>query len=315
MKLFVTAENPVPVGAMAHEVITADGIHLRAVVARQTGAGGTIFVLNGRSEYCERYFEFMREMMARGLAVVSFDWRGQGASQRLLKDPMRGYIRNYADYDKDLAAVVALAQRLDFPEPFYAIAHSTGGQVLLRNLRDKKWFKRAVIAAPLLGFHLGNWPRTIVNILNFLALITRLDGAYLPGFNRGPLLRSEFSNNPLTSDRGRWNRDMSTLEKYPQLGVGGPTYAWLRATLKSFAELYRWPRGRGPTCPTMVVLAGQDQVVNNVDARRFFETVPGFSVLTIANSKHEIIMENNAIRDKFLAAFDVFMELGPKPIT
>jgi lysophospholipase len=315
MMLFATAENPAPEGALVHDVVTPDGIKLRAVVARQTKAKGTIFILNGRTEYCERYFEFMREMTARGLAVVTFDWRGQGASQRLLKDPLRGYVKNFSDYDLDLEAVVGLAQRLDLPEPYYAFAHSTGGQVLLRALRNKNWFKRAVISAPLLGLNFGSWPKPIVNAINFFAYITNLDWAYLPGFDHQPMMRGSYFENPLTTDRVRWNRDAATLEKFPQLIIGGPTYGWLRAVLKSLAELNRWPSGTGPTCPTMVVLAGQDKVVNNVATRQFFEKVPGFSVLTIATSKHEIIMENNAIRAKFFAAFDVFMELDIKPIT
>lgn len=309
MKLFPTAENPAPPGSMVHDITTVDGVHLRVLVARQHGAKGTLFILNGRADYVERYFEFIKDMMARGYAVVAFDWRGQGASQRLVPDRLRGYVRSFADYEKDLAAVVALAQRLDFPEPHFAFAHSTGGQILLRALRHKTTFKRAVITAPLLGFNFGRWPKPVVHLLNFLAAVTFMDSSFLPGFARGPMKRSEFDNNPLTSDRVRWNRDCSTLESYPQLGVGGPTYAWLRAALKSFAELRHWRRGHGPDCPTMIVLAGQERVVNNMECRLFVERVPGFSVLTIASSKHEIIMENNVIRNEFFAAFDTFMEV------
>jgi lysophospholipase len=313
MKLFATSENQAPDGAACHDVTTVDGIHLRAVVARKTKAEGTIFILNGRADYAERYFETMKNMMARGLAVVTFDWRGQGGSQRLLPNPLRCYVRNFSDYDKDLEAMVALARRLDFPEPYFALAHSTGGHILLRALRNQKWFKRAVITAPLLGIHFGNWPLPVVRLLTFLTAVSQLSWAYLPGYARGPMQRSEFPNNPLTSDHGRWNRDMATMESFPQLGLGGPTYAWLRAVMKSLAELHNWPKSRGPSCPTMIVLADQDQVVDNMKCRQFAERVPGFSVITIATSQHEILMENNAIREKFLAAFDAFMELEIKP--
>lgn len=307
MKLFPTAENPAPLGAMVHDVTTIDGVHLRAVVARPHGSKKTLFILQGRADFTERYFEFMKEMMARGFSVVTFEWRGQGSSQRLLRDRLRSYVKNFGQYDQDLAAAIGLAQRLDFPEPYFAFAHSTGGQILLRALRDKQYFKRAIISAPLLGFHFGKWPKPVVRLLSFLAVVAHLDGQYLPGFARGPMRREEFPDNPLTSDRVRWSRDVTTLETFPEVGVGGPTYGWLRAAMKSIAELGHWPKDRGPTCPTMVVLAGQDRVVNNVDSRIFFETVPGFSVVTIANSRHEIIMENNMIREKFLAVFDTFM--------
>jgi lysophospholipase len=309
MKFYPTPANPVPESAICHDVITNDGKHLRALTVRHTKAKGTIFILNGRAEYLERYFETISEMVARGFAVVSFDWRGQGESQRLLKDPMRGYVIGMADYDKDLAAIIALADRLDFPEPRYAIGHSTGGHILLRAVRDQKYFKRAVVIAPLLGLNFGKWPEPIVRLLTFGAKLVGLGWCYLPGRTQGPLKREAFPNNPLTSDRTRWNRDIETIEIEPKLSIAGPTYAWLRAVMNSLRELHNWPKGKGPTCPTMIVLAGQDRVVSNIDIRRFVDSTAGFSLIAIEDARHEILMENNTIRAKFYAAFDAYLML------
>lgn len=309
MKLYPTPENRVPEDGVCHDVKTSDGVHLRALTVRQTRAKATIFVLNGRAEYIERYFETINDMVQRGFAVVSFDWRGQGGSQRQLSDPVRGYVSSFKKYDLDLEAVVGLAQRLDFPEPFYALAHSTGGNVLLRALRDQRWFKRAVLTAPLLGLNFGKWPIPIVWLLTWGAKLLGLSSAYLPGLAKAPMKRDEFLNNPLSSDRTRWNRDMATLEAHPELGVGGATYGWLLAVMQSLAGLHKWPKSKGPSCPTMIIMAGQDRVVSNFDTRRFVENTAGFSLLTIEDSRHEILMENTAIRAKFLAAFDAFIGL------
>jgi lysophospholipase len=307
MKLYPTPENPMPEAAICHDVITSDGKHLRALTVRHTRAKGTIFILNGRAEYVERYFETISEMAARGFAVVSFDWRGQGGSQRLLKNPMPGYVGSMVEYDKDLEAIIGLADRLDFPEPRYAIGHSTGGHILLRSLRDFKYFKRAVVIAPLLGFHYGKWPVPVVRLLTLGAKLFGLSGRYLPGRAQGPLKREAFPNNPLTSDRTRWNRDIETIELHPQLAIAGPTYGWLRAVMNSLRELHHWPRGRGPSCPTMIVMAGLDRVVANTDIRQFVDHTPGFSLITIEDSRHEILMETNTIRAKFFAAFDAYL--------
>ncbi len=309
MKLYPTPENRLPEGGVCHDVTTSDGVHLRAFTARQTRAKATLFILNGRAEYIERYFETINDMVQRGFAVVSFDWRGQGGSQRQLSDPMRGYVKSFKNYDRDLEAIVGLARRLDFPEPFYAMAHSTGGNILLRALRDQRWFKRAVLCAPLLGLHFGKWPLPAVRVLTLGAKLLGLSWAYLPGYGRGPMKRAEFPNNPLTSDRVRWNRDMTTLEAHPELGVGGATYGWLRAVMQSLDALHKWPKSKGLTCPTMIVLAGQDRVVSNLEIRRFVENTAGFTLLTIEGSRHEILMENTTIRATFFAAFDSFMGL------
>jgi lysophospholipase len=307
MKLYPTHENRLPTGALCHDVVTSDGIHLRAMTVRQTRAKATIFILNGRAEYIERYFETITELMQRGFAVISFDWRGQGGSQRLLTDHLRGFVKSFSDYDKDLEAIMGLAGRLDFPEPFYALAHSTGGNILLRALREKNWFKRAVVTAPLLGLHYGSWPKPLVKVLTLGAKLVGLSWVYIPGYGRGPMKRDEFQKNPLTSDRGRWNRDITTLEKQPDLGIGGPTYRWLGAAIKSIAELQNWPKKTGPTCPTMIITSGRDQVVNSMNTREFVDRVPGFTLLSIEESLHEILMENNIIRQRFWAAFDTFM--------
>ena len=309
MKVFPTDVNQLPVGGVCYDVTTQDGVRLRSVAVRQARAKATVIILGGRAEYVERYFETVNDLSARGMAVVCFDWRGQGGSQRLLANPLRGYVKSFADYDKDLEAIIGLAQRLDYPKPYYALAHSTGGQVLLRALRDKNWFARAVISAPLMDFRYGRWPLPVVRVLNFLMVVFGFGWVFLPGYGRGPLRRDEFENNPLTSDRGRWNRDMETLEMAPQLGIGGPTYGWLRAAMKSFDDLRRWPRGKGPVCPTMIVAAGQDRVVDTAATREFVGRVPGFTFLTIDDSRHEILMENNMIRAKFFAAFDTFLGL------
>ena len=107
MQLYPTVQNREPTGSQCHEVVTADRIRLRAItIIPKNSAKGTVVVLNGRTEFVERYFETFNDLTKRGFAVASFDWRGQGGSQRLLKNPMRGYVNSFADYDKDLSAIM-----------------------------------------------------------------------------------------------------------------------------------------------------------------------------------------------------------------
>jgi lysophospholipase len=71
--------------------------------------------------------------------------------------------------------------------------------------------------------------------------------------------------------------------------------------------LQHWSRKKGPTCPTMIIAAGDDQVVSNKGTLAFVERVPGISFLTFAGSRHEILQERDDIREKFLAAFEAFI--------
>lgn len=308
MDLYPSPENRLPPGATCHEVVTADGIRLRAMSTVPKNAKGTVVFLNGRADYMERYFETLSDLMRQGFAVATLDWRGQGGSQRLLENPNRGYVNSFTDYDTDLETLMGQVVVKQCPKPYYGLAHSTGGHIMLRALRDKTWFKKVVISAPLLGFHFGAWPLWLVRMLTALTKVMGLSFLYLPGFNQNPILRRAFTNNPLTSNKARWTRDLNTLDANPALSVGGPTYGWLRAAMASLNELRRWPRAKGPTCPTLIVMAGKDRVVNNADTRAFVAQAPGFALTIINDSLHEILMENNDIRQRFFAAFEAFID-------
>ena len=54
---------------------------------------GVCLLLNGQTEFIEKYFEVIDELRGRGFSVVTFDWRGQGGSDRLLPDPPQGAYR------------------------------------------------------------------------------------------------------------------------------------------------------------------------------------------------------------------------------
>ena len=84
-------------------------------------------VLQGRAEFIEKYFETVRDLRARGFAVATFDWRGQGLSDRALSDRHKGYVRNFSNYITDLEAMMEQVVMPDCPPPFFALAHSMGG--------------------------------------------------------------------------------------------------------------------------------------------------------------------------------------------
>ncbi len=306
-ELYPHPANPLPLNARVHAVVTEDGTRLRAMSAFPPRPKATIMLLGGRADFIERYFETISELIGRGFAVVTFDWRGQGMSQRLHHDRMRGYITSFRGFDDDLQSVLSQIAVQTLPGPYYALAHSTGGNVLLRALRSSGLFEKAVITSPLLGFNYGKWPKPVAALLARAAVMTGFGGAYLPGLARGPFGRHEFEGNPLTSDAKRWDRDITTLEINPDLGTGGPTYAWFNAALSSLRELHRWKRKALIACPTLLVASGREWVVDGTATRDFATRVPGISYMKITGSRHEVLMERDEYRIQFWSAFDSFL--------
>jgi lysophospholipase len=309
MQLYETADNRVPKGTEVYAAHTRNNLRIRAMTAPPlTGdSKGTVVILNGRADFVERYFETMGDLQRRGYHVAGFDWRGQGGSQRLLKDHLRGHIRSYREYDEDLRAVMEGVVTKNCPGPYYAIGHSTGGHILLRNLSRQTWFKKAIVTAPLMELRYGAWPKSVAFLLATVATAFGFGWCYLPGFKKPPFLLRDFEGNPLTSDRKRWDRDVRTMQDHKTLGVGGPTYAWLVATILSFKDLHSRRKGQGLNCPVMMILAGREHVVDNAASHRFANAMPGVSVVTIGQSMHEVMLENDTVRKEFLAVFDSYV--------
>ena len=94
-------------------------------------AKGTICLVQGRTEFIEKYFETIADFQKRGFAVATFDWRGQGGSDRLIGNRTLGYVRSFDDYWVDLKTFHANVLLPDCPQPFYLVGHSMGGLVSL----------------------------------------------------------------------------------------------------------------------------------------------------------------------------------------
>ena len=129
--LHSTPDNPAPENALAGYFETRDKKKVRYAIfkAAVTRTKGTIVLLQGRNETIEKYYETVRELTAVGLWVATFDWRGQGGSQRLLKNPMPGYVRRFSDYERDLEQFLEEIVLPDARLPFFVVGHSTGALI------------------------------------------------------------------------------------------------------------------------------------------------------------------------------------------
>ena len=153
MKLVSIPANPVPENFVTGMLKTPDGVSLRyARWQPPAGRRGTVCILQGRTEWIEKYFETVRDLRARGFAVATLDWRGQGLSDRALSDRRKGYVRDFSEYDSDLETFMREIVLPDCPPPIFAIGHSTGATVLIRAAyRGHRWFDRMVLIAPLIA--------------------------------------------------------------------------------------------------------------------------------------------------------------------
>jgi lysophospholipase len=300
--------NPVPEGALAGTIETPDGATLRfARCAAPADGRGTVCVFTGRSEYIEKYFETVRDLRQRGYAVTMIDWRGQGHSSRQLRNPLKGHVQNFSEYEVDVAAFVKQVLLPDCPPPYFALAHSMGGAVMLRVAHAGiEVFERFVLCAPMIDL-----PRLRTSLpMRGLMRMLRAAGTgerFIPGGNVDLIKSTAFPGNPLTSDPRRYARNAAILEADPTLGIASPTVAWLDAAFAAMAE-FRSPEFAGRIRqPVLMLAAGDDTIVSSPAIAAFARRLPAGSHRVIAGAKHEILQEDDRYREQLWAAFDAFM--------
>ena len=307
MDLLDLPDNPRPANAVCEMIRAADGVGLRCAhwPALTPRPKGTICLFQGRSEFIEKYYEVIRDLRARGFAVATLDWRGQGGSDRLIEDGRLGHIGDFRHFARDLDAFMRQIALPECPAPFFALAHSMGAAILFASLASRSsWFERMVATAPMIDLvRMPPAPRLIARALCGLGLSRRI----VPGWSAKPVVLKPFAGNPVTSDAGRYAHAAAVALVAPQLTIGGPTVGWVRAAFQVMDTLADPLFGQDWRTPALVVLAGEDRVVSTPAAEHFVRKMRATKAVTVAGALHEVMQERDALRDRFWAAFDAFV--------
>ena len=312
MTLVSIPANPVPEGAVAGTLKTPDGVELRfARFAPPPGRKGTLCLFHGRAEFIEKYFEVIEDARARGFAVATLDWRGQGLSQHALRDQRKGHVSDFGEYESDLETFMKEVVLPDCPPPFFALGHSMGASILIRTAyRNRRWFDRVVLCAPMVDLNLTGMPRltrTTIRCLNLVGMGT----SYIPGGGATAIASQPFAGNPLTSDPVRYARTGAMIEAEPGLGLGSPTIAWTAAAFRAISDFVDPAFPARIRQPILIVAAGHDVIVSTGAIEQFAIRLRAGAHLVVPGARHEIMMEQDRFRGQFWAAFDAFVPGSP----
>jgi alpha-beta hydrolase superfamily lysophospholipase len=185
----------------------------------------------------------------RGIAVAALDLRGHG-----LSEGPRGFVRDWDEYRKDLARLLA---ELD-PEyggvPHFLYGHSVGGTMALDfAMRESKTFNGVIASAPSLGQ--PNIPTILFAMSKILSIIypsfsmaTQLDQTSL---SRDPEVIRAYREDPLVHNIGTARLGTELLK----------TTEWIQAHAADFQ------------IPLLLIHGAQDRLINPADSQRFFENV------------------------------------------
>lgn len=308
--LVAIAQARPPAGGTAEWLAGAGGLRLRAALFPAEDARGTVVLSSGRTEFIEKYYEVIGELLARGFTVLTHDWRGQGLSGRLLPDRLKGHAAGFDDFVTDLGLVLAHYEgRL--PGPRIAVAHSMGGCLTAQALaKGVGGFSGAVLSAPMLGLKAErSWPtRLLVSAMAGLGAAGgySLGGAYDP-------FATTFEADKLTHDRARYDRTRALMLAERDLALGAVTWGWVASAFQAVGWLRSAPEVARIAVPVTIVGAGEERLVDNAGQRLVAGRIPGARFVEADGAYHEILMETDALRAAFWREFDALaLRVAPR---
>jgi lysophospholipase len=310
MDLLDLPGNPVPDGAVVTELKAIDDVRLRAARWRHRTdqVRGTVCIFPGRAEQIEKYFHVVEKLLSRGFAVAVLDWRGQGGSQRLLSDPAKGYVQSFNDYRRDMEVFRKVFVLPDCPAPYFGLAHSMGGLILLSAAPGlSSWLSRLVLSAPLLGFPTWSPPHSRIRMLARGLCSLGLGRMDAPGQAARIRRMAEFEGNPLTSDADRHAVMRAIGTARPDLSIGPPTVKWVKEAALAIDRVNADSFAGAVRVPVMLVNAGADSVVSPVAVETMARRLRNPAYVLIPGARHEILMEREVYQTQFWAAFDAFV--------
>ena len=304
--LHATADNPVPENHFSGFMEGHGGVKIRYAVFRseERAAKGTVVLLQGRSECIEKYYETIRDLTARGLWVATFDWRGQGGSDRLIAGSRAGHILRFADYEADLSLFLEKIVLPDARLPFFLVAHSTGALVALSQAPElENRIERMVLAAPFVALSGQSMSQRRIAVI---ARLASLAGLGTRTFRRGePLM--DFPRNVVTSDERRFARNAAILAEHPELSVGWPTARWLNEALSTMARVTHQDHLTRIRIPTLLLCPTADVLVPRRAVGALARIFRAGRLIEIDGARHELFQEADRFRAQALAAIDAFI--------
>ena len=285
----------------------ASGARIRYGFIAPQNARLTILLTGGFTEPAEKYFEVIRERVQQGAAVWIMDWRGQGGSDRYLAaDPMKSHNMGYDGCIETLHQfATGIVKKTG---PLILMAHSMGGHIALRYLATHSAvFDAAILTDPMIRFRTRGVPDWFARGIAWAAEMFGFDARYVPGGGAWSQTRQMFDTNNKTSDPVRYRVQPELFIGNPVLQMGDPTYGWVRAAYRSCDVLNRVETLKSINTPILMQISGENGIVDRGAILRAGAFLPDCRRVDITDAKHEIWMERDELRARWVAEVDAFL--------
>ncbi|MDL2357663.1 MAG: lysophospholipase [Pseudomonadota bacterium] len=241
---------PQLVALQSHQVSAADGtlLYVTDYLLPTAQVQGSVVLMHGLGEHSGRYRQLAGFFNECGLSVRSYDHRGHGRSQG-----KRGDVINGDPLLQDAEIIIDdFASR--YAEPPLLFGHSMGGLFAARfALARLAPLRGLILSSPALALRLTPFEMTMLNIMHKLAPSLGVPNGLSPGWlSHDAKVAAAYRTDPLV--HGRISARLLT------------------SMLSSIA--YCEAHAASLTIPTLMLVAGDDRLVDPAGSKRFFAGLP-----------------------------------------
>ncbi|MCK3658168.1 hydrolase [Pasteurellaceae bacterium Pebbles2] len=262
-----------------------------------------IILVNGRAENILKWTEPAYEFYQQGYDVLVFDHRGQGYSDRLLKDTEKGHLDEFRFYADDMAKIIENCTAVRAYSQQQIVAHSLGSLIASYYLANfDHQIKSAVFSSPFFGVPLKHPVRD--EILLSLMILLGQGERYV--FGKSHYQPVNLHKNDLSLCKTRMRLMNIINQKHTEIHLGGPTFRWVHLCLQAIKKLPKiLPRIE---TPVLILEAEQEKIVDNKNLAKFTALLPQGKLIKIPHAKHEILFEQDQRRAMALAEIQRFLQ-------
>ena len=268
-------------------------------------SNGTILLQQGHNEFIEKYFETIQEFLNRGFNVVSFDWRGQGLSDKMINNEHKQYVEDFNIHEADLKFIIKEFIDKNFEKPLIGVGHSMGGCILLSFIKQNvNTFDKCILSAPMLGFNNEKLLLPLISLINTF----RSKKSYLIGSKPSMGKETPYIDNDLTSDEFRYKRTQKLVRKKPNIRLWGVTNGWFRSVKNKLIEMRK--EGWAESIETNILFLNNinDRVVSSDHINAMHNRLPNSELKEFEQTEHEIFMEKDKYRESMWDNIDNFLK-------
>lgn len=296
------------------------------------GRNGSLVIAPGRTESSMKYVETAIDFMNQGYEpVFVIDHRGQGFSDRLLKNTQKGHVQNFSDYVHDFTRWMEMVVKRD-PQTdlnnLYLVSNSMGGAITtlyIQSMGPKSPFRAAAHFGPM--FEIEFKPGMNEKKARAQASLVCLSGLKIKGQTCDGYADPDWTDydptkrhidpakpdpNNLTHSVARFNlRNYLWDIRWPSIALGGPTVRWVWQATKANQEMRTTAELKKIQTPFLIVTgAGDTRIVverNEWYCQKLNKLGKVCEFIEIPEAFHEILMESDEYRIPGVsAAFEFF---------